>query len=96
MEALMEPDTLKPFKAIRRGDGEHIWGEFTWMAFDPGDWVVAEESDEDEAVWEVFEMRPVLVERRTYRYGKWADDPNREMCEDCGADHLGTGSVCDA
>ena len=86
---------LAPFKAIRRAEGELVLGEYSWMIFDGNDWVCAEEDETPEVVWEVVEMRPVLVERRTYRYGKWADDPDRAMCEDCGADHLGTGSVCD-
>lgn len=86
---------LENFKAIRRADGEPI-GDYSWLGFD-GDWDIAEDDDEDEVVWEVVEMRPVLVERRTYRYGRWAEDPDREMCEDCGGDHIGTtGSVCEA
>lgn len=87
---------LANFKAIRLADGELIMGEYSWMAFDDGDWTLAEDDYADEAVWEVVEMRPVLIERRTYRYGKWVEDPDREMCEDCGADHIGTGSVCEA
>ena len=86
---------IKGFEAVRRADGELIWGEFAWMAHD-GDWSLAEDDDDEEVVYEVVEMRPRLIERRTYRYGKWAEDPDREMCEDCGGDHLGTGSVCEA
>lgn len=88
-------EELENFTAIRRADGDLIMGEYAWMSFD-GDWVMAEEDDEDGVVYEVVEMRPRLVERRTYRSGKWVEDPEREMCEDCGGDHLGDGTVCDA
>ena len=64
------------FEAIRRADGELIYGEFAWMGADGRDWVVAEEAeDDDPTVYEMVEMRPLLIERRTYLNGRWIDDP---------------------
>lgn len=78
----------KPFFAIRRADGELIYGEYAWMGADASErggflWDPAEESDDDEPVeWQVCKMLPVVVERRRYQYGRWIDDPDREPDED--------------
>lgn len=55
------------FYAIRRTDGEMIYGEYTWLACDgPDDWTVAIEGDEDEAIeWEIVRMIVEPVARRT-------------------------------
>ena len=45
------------------------------MGADGRDWVVAEEAeDDDPTVYEMVEMRPLVIERRTYLNGRWIDD----------------------
>lgn len=56
------------FHAIRRTDGELIWGEFSWMACDGSDdWTVAEEDDpQDSCEFEIVLMVPIVVARKTF------------------------------
>lgn len=83
-----DAETLEPFFAMRRTDGELILGEYSWMHADTSAaggflWDAAEDSDDDEPVeWQVCKMFPVVIERRCYQYGRWLDDPDREPDED--------------
>lgn len=56
------------FFAIRRTDGEPIWGELSWMSADhTDDWTVAEESDHDDPVeYELVRMVVEPIARRTF------------------------------
>lgn len=55
----------KPFYAIRRADGEPLWGEYEWVSTKPGDWSPVDEEDPvDPALYEMVLMVPVVVERR--------------------------------
>ena len=91
----MTDGALEPFKAIRRADGDLIFGEYSWMA--EADWTTPSNTEDGEpTVWQLVEMRPVLIEERIYlngRHVKRCDDPNHQhepfldgcdRCEDTG------------
>lgn len=65
------------FFAIRRTDGELIFGDYGWMRADAeNDWTVGEESVHDEPTeYEIVEMTVRPVAKRTF---------GRPRCEDCG------------
>jgi hypothetical protein len=76
-----EPTTdPEPFFAIRRLDGELVYGEFSWVKCDgPDDWDAADESEHDEDTeYEIVEMRPRRVAARRY-FGSM-------LCPDCSGD----------
>lgn len=72
---------IKPesFYAIRRTDGEEIYGEYAWMACNgPDDWTVGEESDHDEPTeYEIVRMTVEPVARRSFGEDQWADTEER-------------------
>jgi len=75
------------FFAIRRTDGEQIWGEFTWMSCaGSNDWTVAEEAAEhDEATeYEIVEMTVRSVAKRTFGDPRDLHVVVADECEYCG------------
>jgi len=71
------PTEAEPFYAIRRLDGDLIYGEYAWMGADgPEDYTVPE-SDDSEGEYEIVLMRPVRVSARRYR---------STLCDNCAGE----------
>lgn len=73
---MSNPGSEEKFYAIRRVDGEPMWGEYEWMrAMTADDWAAAEEGEHDEPTeYEIveFHVHPVT----TRWFGLW-------LCDDC-------------
>lgn len=61
-------DEVEPFYAIRRADGELLYGEFGWLGVDGfGDWSCVEDDDPDPpTAYELVRMRGEVVARRIF------------------------------
>lgn len=82
--------TLRPmresFYAIRRTDGEQIWGDYAWMGCDgPDDWTVADNADDEEPVeYEIVRMHVEPIARKTYGDPHDLHERVGEECQYCG------------
>lgn len=77
------PARAETFFAIRRTDGESIFGDFAWMGCEgPDDWTIAEEEDPSFATeYEIVRMHVESVEKRTFGEPPAEDDDESRMAQ---------------